>query len=307
MAGRIRRAADLIRRRNKPPSAKDILSGKIPANSRPVGAKSGYQIGDALRAAIAAGDIPDVDLSKSYKSDKDAKAAQDRMLARSKGFIESIRRRLTGDVLGGPQLFKDDYERLGQLDALAEALRLKDSAIARKRADIKKRLEGQVGLLRRAVLATGEKALGAIEGGRDAVKSVIGRLTGDTLKQKLAGFDLLPKGEIPTDPVDLPGFRKTTPTQRQQMTGVSSSNVASIGWEPHNQQSAITSESLGTLFIQFRNGWLYQYRDAPQWLHEALLRAPSKGKAVWALIRRGLYPDGIPYGSVNREGYERIR
>ena len=62
----------------------------------------------------------------------------------------------------------------------------------------------------------------------------------------------------------------------------------------------------GTLFIQFLNGWLYQYVNAPRWLYDGLLSAGSKGKYVWAYIRRGLFPDGVPYGSAAVEGYERI-
>jgi hypothetical protein len=91
------------------------------------------------------------------------------------------------------------------------------------------------------------------------------------------------------------------------MVGVSSSNVASIGWEIHTQGEEPTENTLGTLFIAYRSGWEYQYRDAPFWLFQALIRAASPGRAVWALIRRGLYPDGQPYGSLSVEGYTRIR
>ena len=307
MAKKITRAADLIRRRNKPPTVKEILSGNITSKTRRVGSANGRQYGEVLRAAIAAGDVPQIDYSKPYKSAKDAKRQQDIMQARSQGFLEAIRKRLTGDVLGSPNITSEDYQQLEMLDQLAEALKLKDSKLARRRADIQAKLQGQLGLIRKALLATGDKALGAAQGIADLTKSIIGRLTGDTLKNKLAGFGLLPKGDIPTDEVTLPDSMRSTPTQGQKMVGVSSSNVKSIGWEPHDQQANVTDNNLGTLYIEFMNGWRYKYRDAPHWLYEALLRAPSKGKAVWALIRRGLYPDGVPYGSVNREGYERIR
>lgn len=97
------------------------------------------------------------------------------------------------------------------------------------------------------------------------------------------------------------GVTDRTPTAGNPMVRVSSSNVASVGWEDD-----LDNPALGTLFIAFLNGWLYQYVNAPKWLYTGMLAAGSKGRYVWAYIRRGLYPDGVPYGSADIEGYERI-
>ena len=94
---------------------------------------------------------------------------------------------------------------------------------------------------------------------------------------------------------------RSTPHTHQPMTAVASSNVASVGWEAEE-----TNSQTGTLFILFRNGWLYQYVNCPKWLYEGLLISGSKGRYVWQYIRRGLYPDGQPYGHAGIEGYERI-
>ena len=94
---------------------------------------------------------------------------------------------------------------------------------------------------------------------------------------------------------------KQTPNLRNPMTSVSSSNVAAVGWEGDK-----ANDQLGTLFIMFTNGWFYQYVNSPKWLYEGLLIAGSKGRYVWQYIRRGLFPDGTPYGSAGVEGYERI-
>lgn len=92
-----------------------------------------------------------------------------------------------------------------------------------------------------------------------------------------------------------------TPIKKQPMQRVTSSNVYSVGWEQDE-----TSDHWGIMYIQFRNGWLYAYHNAPRWLYDGLMNAGSKGRYVWAYIRRGLFPDGTPYGSASVEGYERI-
>lgn len=304
---KIRRAADLIRRRNRVPSLKETLALPRPGKNRTVGSAQGRHFGPELIRSILTGDIPTQDLSLPYRSDKDAKQQGERRQAQSAKFLEGIRKRLTGDRVGSPDISDEDFGHLGFLGELSEQIKQRNSFLARQRAAIRKKLEGQVGIVRRGLLHAFGGALAAAEKAKELASDIIGKLTGDTLKRKLAGFELLPKKKMATEQISTPGFRRQTPTQRQSMVGVSSSNVASVGWEPHSQQDRITHDSLGTLFIQFLNGWMYQYRDAPHWLYEALLRAPSKGKAVWALIRRGLYPDGIPYGSLSREGYERIR
>ena len=48
---------------------------------------------------------------------------------------------------------------------------------------------------------------------------------------------------------------------------VSSSNIASIGYDPGSE----------TLEIEFTNGSIYQYFNVPAGLHEQLMAAPSKG------------------------------
>jgi hypothetical protein len=53
---------------------------------------------------------------------------------------------------------------------------------------------------------------------------------------------------------------------------VSSSNVASIGWED------------GTLEVEFRSGHLYQYDDVPEEEYERLLGAGSVGRYLNAHI-----------------------
>ncbi|MFO0948089.1 MAG: hypothetical protein U1D30_19575 [Planctomycetota bacterium] len=136
-------------------------------------------------------------------------------------------------------------------------------------------------------------------------RELIGRPSGDTLKRKLAAMKLNPANSIQAGEV-MPGFDSTTPYQSQRYIPVHSSNVAAVAWEPHNPEESPQEKTLGTLFIQFRQQWTYKYRDAPFWLFEAILRAPSKGKAVWDLIRTG-YIRTVSRGEHSIEGYERIR
>lgn len=51
-------------------------------------------------------------------------------------------------------------------------------------------------------------------------------------------------------------------------TPVSSSNIASIGYDPTTQ----------TLEVEFHNGNIYQYFDVPQHVYDCLLTASSKGQ-----------------------------
>lgn len=48
---------------------------------------------------------------------------------------------------------------------------------------------------------------------------------------------------------------------------VSSSNIASIGYESNSE----------TLEIEFKNQSIYQYYNVPQFMHEQLMQAPSIG------------------------------
>ena len=56
---------------------------------------------------------------------------------------------------------------------------------------------------------------------------------------------------------------------------VSSSNLASVGYNPANS----------TLEVEFRNGGIYQYFDVPAHEHEALIQASSHGTYFSANIR----------------------
>lgn len=60
---------------------------------------------------------------------------------------------------------------------------------------------------------------------------------------------------------------------------VSSSNIASIGYDPGSE----------TLEIEFTNGSIYQYFNVPAGLHEQLMAAPSKGQSLNTYIRNA-YP-----------------
>jgi hypothetical protein len=73
---------------------------------------------------------------------------------------------------------------------------------------------------------------------------------------------------------------KEEPMERQK---VSSSNIASIGYDPSSQ----------TLEVEFLNGSVYQYYNVPGGIHEAFMRAPSKGQFLASQIK-----DRFPYSRV---------
>lgn len=60
---------------------------------------------------------------------------------------------------------------------------------------------------------------------------------------------------------------------------VSSSNIASIGYDPENM----------ILEIEFLNGSVYQYYDVPQSIYEGLMAADSHGKYLSTYIKKGGY------------------
>ena len=60
------------------------------------------------------------------------------------------------------------------------------------------------------------------------------------------------------------------------MTPVSSSNIASIGYEN------------GTLYVSFHHGGKYAYFNVPESVYHALMSAPSHGKYLAANIK-GIY------------------
>jgi hypothetical protein len=57
-----------------------------------------------------------------------------------------------------------------------------------------------------------------------------------------------------------------------QRRPVTSSNVASVGWEPAGED---TDE--GTLEVQFRSGHIYHYARVPESIYQALVGAASVG------------------------------
>lgn len=61
------------------------------------------------------------------------------------------------------------------------------------------------------------------------------------------------------------------------MTPVSSSNIASIGYED------------GTLYVEFHGRHLYAYLGVPELIYRELMTAPSHGKYLNARIK-GTYP-----------------
>ena len=60
---------------------------------------------------------------------------------------------------------------------------------------------------------------------------------------------------------------------------VSSSNIASIGYDPGNM----------VLEIEFLSGSVYQYYDVPQSIYDGLMAADSHGKLLAAYIKKGGY------------------
>ena len=59
------------------------------------------------------------------------------------------------------------------------------------------------------------------------------------------------------------------------MESVSSSNVASVGYE-HSENA---------LYVEFNNGAIYKYYDVPKYEYEQLLSASSVGSYIWSNIR----------------------
>lgn len=56
---------------------------------------------------------------------------------------------------------------------------------------------------------------------------------------------------------------------------VTSSNVASVGYDPKTQ----------TLEVEFQNGGVYQYFDVPGHVYDALMAAASKGTFLNSSIK----------------------
>lgn len=62
-------------------------------------------------------------------------------------------------------------------------------------------------------------------------------------------------------------------------TYVSSSNIASIGYDPMQM----------ILEVEFLNGSIYQYYDVPEALYEGIMSASSHGKYLNEYIKKGGY------------------
>jgi hypothetical protein len=62
-------------------------------------------------------------------------------------------------------------------------------------------------------------------------------------------------------------------------TPVSSSNLASVGYDPENM----------ILEIEFQHGGVYQYLNVPESKYEGLMKADSHGKYFDAHIKKGGY------------------
>ena len=65
---------------------------------------------------------------------------------------------------------------------------------------------------------------------------------------------------------------------------VSSSNIASIGYDPNSQ----------TLEVEFHGGRVYQYYGVPQQMFDNLVQAPSAGRFFHVYIR-----EGYPYSRIS--------
>ncbi|HWT83673.1 MAG TPA: KTSC domain-containing protein [Candidatus Methylomirabilis sp.] len=70
--------------------------------------------------------------------------------------------------------------------------------------------------------------------------------------------------------------------------GVTSSNIAAIGWEPDEEGSVE-----GIMEVEFNGGQVYQYRAIPAWLFRELLHAPSPGRFFRANIASSYQGDRI--------------
>ena len=60
---------------------------------------------------------------------------------------------------------------------------------------------------------------------------------------------------------------------------VASSNIESIGYDPATQ----------ILEVEFMSGWVYQYYGVPEYLHQQIMQASSKGTFLSQYIKNS-YP-----------------
>ena len=69
---------------------------------------------------------------------------------------------------------------------------------------------------------------------------------------------------------------------RPKMHPVTSSNIASIGFNPY---PPLGKEPSGTLWVKFCSGSAYYYTDVPARIFKAFKNAPSKGKYFYSKIK----------------------
>ncbi len=281
-------------------------------------AETASKAGTAGTAKIAG--IPEKFAKKSTKESRKSKSQKtSHEIIKAKKRLAKGNRRLSNDfeawVSANPELAARTKklpmaikpgERMKRLAKAPISLRIRDilagkrvqAALDVKRAAEKARqaLTGDLKGIRRVAKVLATTAKTAVARAKEALIGVTARV-----------FKGIAAGRLFDKPVEDirkrfdPRVAKQTP-EGQSMIGVSSSNVFSVGFEPDENDP-----NTGTMFIQFRSGWSYKYKDAPRWLYEGLLSATSPGRYVWANLRRGLYPDGTPYGNFESDGYTRIR
>jgi len=104
---------------------------------------------------------------------------------------------------------------------------------------------------------------------------------GTTVTGKLAKPVLPTRAKVPGKPKVSGQYRSTWKNVR--MLPVHSSNVASIGYDPEQQE----------LYVAFLNGSVYEFYNVPEDVFRQYRSAPSKGKFHWRAIR-----DAYPYARV---------
>ena len=289
--------------------AKSAAKAKLAETAKTAGIAS--KAGTAGTAKI--GGIPEKYAKRSAKKSRESKSRKtSHEIVKEKRRLARGNRRLSNDfeawVSENPELAARTKKLPMAVKPGGRMKRLAESPISLRIRDILagKRVQAALEVKRAA-----EKARQALTGDLRGIRRVAKILatTAKTVvakaKEALVGvtarvLEGIAAGRLFDKPVeDLkkrfdPRVATQTP-EGQSMIGVSSSNVFSVGFEPHENDP-----NTGEMFIQFLSGWAYRYDDAPRWLYEGLLSAVSPGKYVWQSIRRGLYPEGTA-------GYTRIR
>ena len=69
---------------------------------------------------------------------------------------------------------------------------------------------------------------------------------------------------------------------------VTSSNIKSLGWEPYGALNG--DRSFGALEVEFASGTVYRYTGVLRVTFDAILCAPSIGRAFSQLVRQHVPP-----------------